>query len=776
MSDLVTVNIHTSLSDSPVSLIHQPALATSMEVATEEKGNDETSGPQPAPEVLLAENDGPIVGSFVPLPNKDPPARPMLPRLARNLCADGILAEGDRDRVLHLIDTEQPLQAAVALLQAWKAADELGRHPSNGRRIYQPDTAKYPGLKASTFRPDILEMMGSGEQVESIAYLVDGMCHGFRITAGEAPIEFDSVTYENVPIDEPIAAKAIADGIKLEANLGCIGRRQAHMIKFISSPIFPVQKKKDGRLVEKYRQAHNQSKTDGVHPAVNDYVSKEEATISYESVQTGVKYTFELKDEARRRYTAHMARARAARQRSFGRLPDSQEQPAETSSGAGTAPASGAVLGKNANGVWVASSVPFVPDIRYSKLDAERAFRIFPLHESCYALLGFRDAAGNYWFESRLCFGLRIAPRMYSCLSNTIAWLFKHCFGISAVVVYIDDFLLISIDEADSALATQAALLVFALLGLPVQMEKFEQNSSAMVFLGVEMDARNETLRLPPAKLEALMEMITEWRSKTSATSREIMRLTGSLIHASRVINAGRLFLNRLFRKICYGRAKDRGQRFAMPMVLGAEFAKDMDWWAAMLPHCNRASRMIDKRFPLLASKSGVTDASDWGGGGVNVLRRTFWQAPWIGLVAYMSPRHGTHINVREAWALPADAMMNRDEWATHHVIMHCDNKSDVDAVTAGRSKNAHTLHFMRVLYFISVIYNFTFDIVYIPTTENMADKPSRVCSSEWLQDEPPCSPLRTRLPVPWYPPHWDDPAWEADLLAQASAALAARK
>ena len=312
----------------------------------------------------------------------------------------------------------------------------------------------------------------------------------------------------------------------------------------------------------------------------------------------------------------------------------------------------------------------FVPDVRYSKLDAERAFRIMPMHPSCYPLLGFQDQQGNFWFESRLCFGLRIAPRMYSCLSSTIAWLFKHLFGISAVVVYIDDFLLISIDETDSALATRAAIMVFALLGMPVQMDKFEQNSPVMVFLGVEMDAPKERLRLPQGRLERLQETIAEWRSRTYATSHEIMCLTGLLIHASLVIGAGRLFLNRLFRKIHYGRGRDRVSRYAVRVQLGIEFQKDMDWWSACLAHYNRSSPMIDKRNPLVASKSGVTDASNWGGAGVNVANKTFWQVEWAGELAYMSRTAGTHINECEAWCLPTNAMMHAEEWRGHHVLM----------------------------------------------------------------------------------------------------------
>ena len=82
----------------------------------------------------------------------------------------------------------------------------------------------------------------------------------------------------------------------------------------------------------------------------------------------------------------------------------------------------------------------------------------------------------------------------------------------------------------------------------------------------------------------------------------------------------------------------------------------------------------------------------------------------------------------------------------------------------------------MRVLYFLSVAFEFSFDIEYIETDKNIADKPSRVPASLWLQDESECSPLRTRLPVQWLPPHPLDSTWEANLAARAFSVLAARQ
>ena len=51
--------------------------------------------------------------------------------------------------------------------------------------------------------------------------------------------------------------------------------------------------------------------------------------------------------------------------------------------------------------------------------DAERAFRLMPLAETCYAMTCWKALEGKMYFESRLMFGARPAPRIYSSQSLT---------------------------------------------------------------------------------------------------------------------------------------------------------------------------------------------------------------------------------------------------------------------------------------------------------------------------------------------------------------------
>ncbi len=687
------------------------------------------------------------VFKHIPLPHKNSPEAPCLPKIAARLAAEHIISPDVLSTFSSMFRISDTKLSALYLLSEWKKADDAGIRGHNAPSVFQPDLHLYPDLKPSSFRPDVLEIICAGEQKEVVDFLLDGFCNGFQLF--ELPETIDSVEYANMKPPDEEAAAAMRKCVSTEHDLGCIGRRPEHMLEFVSSPIFAVAKKKDGIPTGKYRQAHHLSREDRSHDSVNVLIRDEDAEIEYDTVLHAVKETFDLKKKWREMQaeTSVLGPIAPSETRFLEKEMSTEQEDSKD--------ADGRAMGK-----------PVEPDPRVSKKDAARAFRIFPIDPRYYRWLGFTDLDGRQWFESRLCFGLRCAPRMYSALSNTISWLLKHVFGIDAVICYLDDFLLISIDLANSKLASAIASLVFALLGMPMQTEKDEEDVDNVVFLGVHMFFQTEKLCLSRARLENLLTKIAEWQARTDASAREVARLCGLLAHASRVIGVGRLFLNRLYRKIHFQEGEDRHKGYEGLVRLGKEFQKDMSWWARFLRHYNGVSAMIDTEAVVHPTVDSYTDAaSTVGAAGVELP--FFWQVTWSGQLKWLASQH---INVQEAWALPTEAMHRAEQWRGKLVRIHCDNQSDVLSVRAGRSKNKNILHYLRVLYFISALYSFKIDIQYIHTSLNIADQPSRVPAHVILQD--PCSPLKCFKPLTWVPPLPEDPQWEEEMAAQLASTL----
>ena len=74
------------------------------------------------------------------------------------------------------------------------------------------------------------------------------------------------------------------------------------------------------------------------------------------------------------------------------------------------------------------------------KIDLKDAYRIVPVHPGDHHLLGIAWQGCTY-IDRCLPFGLRSAPKLFSAVSDALAWAFM-CAGIHGQVHYLDDFLL----------------------------------------------------------------------------------------------------------------------------------------------------------------------------------------------------------------------------------------------------------------------------------------------------------------------------------------------
>ena len=73
-------------------------------------------------------------------------------------------------------------------------------------------------------------------------------------------------------------------------------------------------------------------------------------------------------------------------------------------------------------------------------------------------------------------------------------------------------------------------------LGILLALEKLEDPSHSLTFLGIEIDTIHMKARLPEAKLTLITKQLTIWLKKRKVTKREILSLVGFLQYASKVV------------------------------------------------------------------------------------------------------------------------------------------------------------------------------------------------------------------------------------------------
>ncbi len=174
-----------------------------------------------------------------------------------------------------------------------------------------------------------------------------------------------------------------------------------------------------------------------------------------------------------------------------------------------------------------------------AKMDIRQAYRNIPVHPDDRPLLGLQwDGCVFVDATLPLNFGLRSAPLNFTAVADALQWIMERM-GVEWVAHYIDDF--ITLGVADSTECEHNATIMHeacARVGLAVAPEKDEGPTTALSFVGIELDSMVMEIRLPQEKLKRQKKALLDWRGRKSGKKRELLSLIGLLSHACKAVRA----------------------------------------------------------------------------------------------------------------------------------------------------------------------------------------------------------------------------------------------
>lgn len=88
-------------------------------------------------------------------------------------------------------------------------------------------------------------------------------------------------------------------------------------------------------------------------------------------------------------------------------------------------------------------------------------------------------------------------------------------------------------------------------LGVPLAKEKTVGPTTLLIYLGLEIDTQNMTVKIPKEKLISLRSQLQSIAIQTKVTLKQLQELTGLLNFCVRAIPAGRAFIRRLYDASC---------------------------------------------------------------------------------------------------------------------------------------------------------------------------------------------------------------------------------
>ena len=334
------------------------------------------------------------------------------------------------------------------------------------------------------------------------------------------------------------------------------------------------------------------------------------------------------------------------------------------------------------------------------KINVKEVYLIVPVHPDDHLLLGIRWMEAVY-VDRALPFGLRSAPKIFSALADSLAWLL-YTQGVQYQLHYLDDFLFFALPQSANPTEILSNVLNhFSWLGVPVATHKTEGPATCISFLCILIDTDRMELRFPTDNVECLRSLLGEWCRRTSCTRKDLESFLGHLSHAASVIHPGRTFLRHLFSLL----PKRPHHRIRLTLVAQA----DIRWWRTF------TTNWIDCLLLPHPSIHVFSDTSGLFGCGAFATPMGWFQLQW-------PPSWDVdNITVKELLPIVVAAAIWGRAWRGQLVLFHCKNMAVVEMVKHGTGRSAAITHLLRCLFFYTAHFGFQQSITHISGAANMA-------------------------------------------------------
>ena len=176
------------------------------------------------------------------------------------------------------------------------------------------------------------------------------------------------------------------------------------------------------------------------------------------------------------------------------------------------------------------------------KVDVSRAFRHVKVDPGDLDLLGLEWRGASY-LDMCVPFGMRHGTQIFQRVSDAVRYMMRH--RGHTVLNYVDDFL--GVGASGVAHRSFDALQeLMPQLGLDKSVKKLTPPSTVAVCLGIEINTVEATVSIPVEKLQKIVHMVADWKTRHFCSKRQLQTLLGNLLYVSKCVKTSRVFLNRM--------------------------------------------------------------------------------------------------------------------------------------------------------------------------------------------------------------------------------------
>ena len=216
-----------------------------------------------------------------------------------------------------------------------------------------------------------------------------------------------------------------------------------------------------------------------------------------------------------------------------------------------------------------------------ASIDLHDAFFLVPVDLNSRKYLRFIFQDSMYEFCC-LPFGLNVSPYVFTKILKPVAQFLRSKRYRS--VFYLDDILLFGHTYEDCKQNVKVTKQLLESLGFILNKEKCHLTpSQSCDYLSFTYDSNNYCIKLTDKKREKLLNLVINYRKKSSCKIREWAQCVGILVAASPAIKYSCIYIKSLERCKYLGLLKSNGN-YDEILNLSSEVHTDLDWWINQIP------------------------------------------------------------------------------------------------------------------------------------------------------------------------------------------------
>jgi hypothetical protein len=364
------------------------------------------------------------------------------------------------------------------------------------------------------------------------------------------------------------------------------------------------------------------------------------------------------------------------------------------------------------------------PNCYYYKLDIKDCFLTWKLHPSMFQYFAFQLSNILYNYKY-LPFGYKLSPYANELLMAVIS-AYLTLLGIPHAH-YVDDFILAGTSPEQVVQFAEITKNVFKLFGLVNNTSKEEGPAQNMDFIGFALDSKKMTLAVTQKRVNALNQFMTHTLHKSHASVKmlDFESFVGKLAFAGQGLPALRPFLH-----TCYAHIKraGKGPNYKQAYIrVNNNLRNDVTAIQHILTSFNNHNKWPQCRSATFTIQGDacMTHYGFYIKQEDTIIQHTVTAGHFS--EQDMPQTKPSKIQYGELFAVTHAFAKHHKMFQNKHVLILCDNMSDVYILNKHYSPSRDLIELLRVIDILATTNKITYEAKHIPGVENViADTLSR--------------------------------------------------